>query len=63
MKWIQLFVFATLEVFFYSMNVTITNLTLLHSDVGGGIYIMVFGAFFGLAATWFYKPDEAVMDD
>jgi len=63
MKWIQLFVFGTLEVVFYSLNLAITHGTFLHSDVGGGIYIMVFGAFFGLAATWFFKPDEAIMDE
>jgi ammonium transporter Rh len=59
-RFMQLFVFGTLEVVFYSLNLAITYGTFKHSDVGGGITIMVFGAFFGIAATWFFKPKDAI---
>jgi ammonium transporter Rh len=62
-RFVQLFVFGTLEVVFYSLNLAITYGTFKHSDVGGGITIMVFGAFFGIAATWFFKPKDAFRNE
>ena len=63
MKFIQLFVFGTLEVVFYSLNLAITYGTFKHSDVGGGITIMVFGAFFGIFATWWFTPKKAIANE
>lgn len=63
MRFSQLFVFGTLEVVFYSLNLAITYGTYKHTDCGGGITIMVFGAFFGCFATWFYDPTKAIANE
>ena len=61
-NWAQLFVFATLEVFFYSLNFAITFVAIKYVDLGGSVNIHTFGAFFGLAATWWFKPKVAIED-
>jgi len=31
-------------------------------DIGGGMTIHMFGAYFGLAATYFFQPKKALAD-
>jgi len=47
----QLLVMATLEVVFYNVSIYVTNGFKL-SDVGGSVVIHMFGAYFGLAASF-----------
>jgi ammonium transporter Rh len=53
---------STIEVFFYAMNANILDVIFKTNDAGGSMKIHVFGAFFGLAATLFYKNKAAIED-
>ena len=59
----QLWLLATLEIVFYALNETICVLEFKAVDMGGSMYVHTFGAYFGLAATYFYKPKEAKNND
>jgi len=50
----QLWVMATLEVFFYCLNEAILIDIFQVYDIGGSMVIHTFGAFFGLACAFFY---------
>ena len=50
----QLFTFASIEVCFYALNKAIITEIFKAEDMGGSMIIHVFGAYFGLAATFFY---------
>lgn len=53
---------VTFELIFYTLNCVI-NVTVLGAvDLGGSITIHMFGAYFGLAATYFFKPKKALDD-
>lgn len=56
----QLWVLITLEIFFYSLNETICIKLLYIVDMGGSIIIHAFGAYFGLAASYFFNPTKAI---
>ena len=58
----QLWVMATLEVFFYCLNEAILIDIFQVYDIGGSMVIHTFGAFFGLACAFFYQPKEAIKD-
>ena len=58
----QLFLLITLETIFYSLNLTIIIDLLKAADLGGSISIHMFGAYFGLAATYFFKCPKALED-
>jgi ammonium transporter Rh len=58
----QLFVLVTIETIFYCLNVIICIDHLKAADLGGTIVIHMFGAYFGLAATYFFKPKKAIED-
>jgi ammonium transporter Rh len=60
--WAQLFIFATLETVFYTLNAAICKGVLNYVDAGGSVTIHVFGAYFGLAATWFFKPQKSILN-
>lgn len=53
---------ATIEVFFYSLNEVIVVSILGCVDIGGALVIHMFGAYFGLACTYFFQPKKAKID-
>ena len=55
----QLWLLATLEVIFYALNETICVLEFKAVDMGGSMYVHTFGAYFGLAACYFFHRKEA----
>ena len=55
----QLWLFATLEVAIFGLNEALVNGVMKVVDVGGAIYIHVFGAYFGVAACYFFQRYEA----
>ena len=59
----QLWVLATLEIFFYGLNETICAGELGAVDMGGSMYVHTFGAYFGLAASYFFQPKKAIKDE
>ena len=58
---VQLWCFTTFEVIFYALNIAICN-ELGVVDVGGCMYVHMFGAYFGLAATYFFQNHKAIDD-
>jgi ammonium transporter Rh len=50
----QLFLLVTIETIFYCLNAVIVLEKLHVLDIGGSITIHMFGAYFGLAATYFF---------
>ena len=57
-----MWVLATLEIFFYGLNETICAGELGAVDMGGSMYVHTFGAYFGLAASYFFQPKKAIED-
>jgi len=55
----QLWLLATLEVFFYGLNESICIGLLKASDMGGCVVVHIFGAYFGLAASFFFETRPA----
>jgi hypothetical protein len=49
-----LWVVATIEIIFYSVNVAIIGKTFKALDIGGAMTIHTFGGYFGLAASFFF---------
>ena len=58
----QLWMVATLEIIFYGLNETIGAGIFGAVDMGGSMYVHTFGAYFGLAATYFFQNKEAIVD-
>ena len=58
----QLWILATLEIIFYGLNESIGAGLLQAVDMGGSMYVHTFGAYFGLAASFFFKPQKAIDD-
>lgn len=59
---LQLWVVATIEIFFFSINHGILFYILELLDIGGAMTIHMFGAFFGLAAAYFFQFKKASED-
>lgn len=59
----QCWVLITLEIIFYGLNETIGVSVYGAIDMGGSMYIHTFGAYFGLAASFFFNPKKAIADD
>jgi ammonium transporter Rh len=55
-----LWVLATIEVIFYCLNEAIVIEIFKIADIGGSIVIHTFGAVFGIAASFFFQPSEAI---
>ena len=51
---LQLWILATFELIFYSINHAILVHKLKITDIGGSMIIHTFGAYFGLSATLFF---------
>jgi len=58
----QLFVLASMELIFYSINEAIGAGQLGAVDMGGSMFVHTFGAYFGLAATYFFENKKAIED-
>ena len=56
----QMWILATLEVVLYTLLEAICVNYLQTVDVGGAMYVHVFGAYFGLAASYFFKNKRAI---
>jgi ammonium transporter Rh len=50
----QLLLVAILEIFFYGLNFYIGSLVLEAVDMGGSMFVHMFGAYFGLSASYFF---------
>ena len=46
----------------YTLNEAICVNFFQTVDTGGAMYVHVFGAYFGLAASYFFKPSRAIQD-
>jgi ammonium transporter Rh len=55
----QYMTMATIELFFYALNNIIGEEILFAVDMGGSIFIHTFGAYFGLAVTYFISSNKA----
>ena len=58
----QLWCLATLEVIFWGLNEAICTGELGAVDIGGSMYVHAFGAYFGIAASYFFDPNKAIKD-
>lgn len=58
----QLFLIGTIEIIFFTLNETIGAGLLGAVDMGGSMYVHTFGAFFGVAASFFFEPKKALAD-
>jgi ammonium transporter Rh len=58
----QLLFLVTFECIFYCLNCIIVLESLHVYDIGGAITIHMFGAYFGLAATYFFEPKKSIED-
>lgn len=58
----QLWILATFEIIFYGLNEAIGAGLLQAVDMGGSMYVHTFGAYFGLAASYFFLPKKAIAD-
>ena len=56
---LQLWVLATIQVCFYALNEAIVFTIFKASDIGGSMTIHTFGAYYGLAASFFFQPRKA----
>jgi ammonium transporter Rh len=55
----QLFSMANFHIFFFTVNKAIILRLFKASDKGGSMIIHMFGAYFGIAMTWFFQPKVA----
>lgn len=59
---VSMFILTTLQVVFYGLNRSIAFQSFEAADVGGTITVFTFGAYFGLAASYFFQRKEAAAD-
>jgi ammonium transporter Rh len=53
-------IIATFESFFWCLNESLVILKIEAADIGGTMVIHMFGAYFGLVCSYFFKPKEAI---
>lgn len=58
----QLMFLATFESLFFSLNAVVLFEVFYVIDIGGAMTIHMFGAYFGLAATYFFQYKKAIAD-
>ena len=58
----QLWCLATLEICFYGFNEALCAGHFGAVDMGGSMYVHTFGAYFGLAASYFFDNKKAIED-
>ena len=58
----QMWLLISLEVIFYGLNEGIGVSVFKAVDIGGSMYIHTFGAYFGLAATYFFQNKKAIKE-
>eukprot|EP01133_Synstelium_polycarpum_P009781 gene9781-11422_t len=56
---LQMLVMGIIEPIFYFLNMFIGELKLQAVDVGGGMYIHLFGAYYGLTVCWFLTNKQS----
>jgi len=54
----QLIVLTTWEMIFWGLNESI-GIKMGATDMGGSMFVHTFGAYYGVAATWFFRPNAA----
>ena len=59
----QLLAVACFEIFFYGLNEELGVQIFGGSDMGGSMYVHTFGAIFGVACAWIYRPKTNKVDD
>lgn len=59
----QLMMLATLESIFFTLNAVIVFEIFHVVDIGGALTIHMFGAYFGLAASFFFERKKAIEDE
>lgn len=59
----QLWLLATIEIFFYALNESIGAGLLKAVDMGGSIFVHTFGAYFGLSASYFFQNKRAILNE
>lgn len=59
----QLWMIAFFEIIFYGLNETICAGLMQAVDMGGSMYVHTFGAYFGVAASFFFFNKEAMKDE
>lgn len=59
---IQLWTLAIIELIFYGLNEALCAGHLGAVDMGGSMYVHTFGAYFGLAASFFFDAQKAIED-
>jgi ammonium transporter Rh len=52
-----------MEVIFYTLNAVVITSVLGAVDIGGSMSIHMFGAYFGLTSTFFFKSRKAIKDE
>ena len=55
----QMLIIATFESFFWCLNEALVIIKIEAADIGGTMVIHMFGAYFGLVCSYFFKPKEA----
>ncbi len=58
----QLWVLATIEMVFYTLNESIAMVIFNVKDIGGSMTIHTFGAYFGLVASYFFQNEASIKD-
>ena len=53
-------VISCLESFFYALNNSLLGIKIAADDKGGTMTIHMFGAYFGLAASYFFSNKESI---
>lgn len=54
---------ATFESLFFALNAVVLFEVFYVIDIGGAMTIHMFGAYFGLAATYFFNYKKAIADE